>query len=61
MNIDIQNIIVLLIIAGCLLYVGRNILRFFRKGSQTAGCGCGCPGCSKSIKTKDCITPKSNK
>lgn len=49
----IQDIIVLLIVSGCLFYVGRNILRFFRKTAKSQiGCGCGCAGCPRASKQK---------
>lgn len=53
MNVGIQDIIVALITTGCLLYAGRNLLQFFRKGDKPrSGCGCGCSGCPKAAGTK---------
>ena len=48
-----QNIIIFLIIAACLFFIGRRIRRQL-DGSKT-GCGCSCSGCDNpSVKTKDC-------
>lgn len=46
----VQDIIVFLIVAGCLFYAGRHLLSLFKKGSS--GCGCGCSGCSKACVLK---------
>jgi len=40
-----QTIIVFLIVALALFFVGRRLYGSFKQDSQT-GCGCGCSGCS---------------
>jgi hypothetical protein len=55
-----QNIIIFIIIAACLFFIGRRIRRQL-KGSTGGGCGCsgGCGGCdAPAAKTKDCETKK---
>lgn len=50
-----QNIIVFIIIAACLFFIGRRIRRQL-DGNKT-GCGSSCGGCGNpSAKTKDCAT-----
>lgn len=61
MNVGIQDIIVALIMTGCLLYAGRNLLQFFRKGDKPrSGCGCGCSGCPKAAGAKKFVPLKVN-
>ena len=51
---DIQNILVYIIVALCVVYAGRHFLKFFKKKKpgQHPDCGCGCAGCRKGKQKK---------
>jgi len=51
-----QNLIVVLIIALAVLYVGR---RFYRSSKLEEGCGCGCSSCD--TEKKDCLPENSGR
>lgn len=53
----VQDIIVFMIVAGCLFYVGRHLLSFFKKGAS----GCGCAGCSKNCGLKKIYSMQKKK
>ena len=44
----VQEIIVYIIVALCVLYTIKHFLSFFRKGKKGGSkCDCGCGGCKK--------------
>ncbi|GBE13691.1 virus attachment protein p12 family protein [bacterium BMS3Bbin14] len=43
-----QNIIILLIIIGCAILIGRRLFRSLWSRGRESGCGCGCSGCGGS-------------
>jgi hypothetical protein len=54
-----QDIILILIIAACMFFIGRRIRR--QLGENKTGCGCSCSGCDDpSAKTKGCETKTSH-
>lgn len=51
---DIQNVLVYIIVACCLLWTGRHFFRtLIRRKGKSNGCGCGCSGCNGCPSHKD--------
>lgn len=43
---EMQDIIVYIIVAGCIVFMCRHYLKIiFRKKGKSPGCGCGCDSC----------------
>nr|WP_320011799.1 FeoB-associated Cys-rich membrane protein [uncultured Desulfobulbus sp.] len=51
-----QQIIVVVIVAMALFFLGRRLYNTFRHG-QTPGCGCGCSGCTDRSGSKSQKSP----
>jgi len=45
----VQNIIVIIILIACALYIGRRMYNNFRGTRKGGGCGCGCSDCGPDI------------
>ncbi|MCL7488250.1 MAG: FeoB-associated Cys-rich membrane protein [Desulfobulbaceae bacterium] len=41
----LQNIIVIIILIACALYIGQRMYNNFRNSRKGGGCGCSCSGC----------------
>ncbi|MBM9616051.1 FeoB-associated Cys-rich membrane protein [Desulfobulbus rhabdoformis] len=51
-----QQIIVVVIVAGAIFFLGRRLYKTFSSG-QTPGCGCGCSGCLDQTQSKSLKSP----
>lgn len=45
----LQNIIIIVILIACAIYIGRRMYASFRNSDKSGGCGCGCSGCGPDL------------
>ncbi|GAB4334239.1 MAG: hypothetical protein Kow0089_03340 [Desulfobulbaceae bacterium] len=55
----IQNIIIVVILAGCALYVGRRFYTNLRNNRSGCGCGADCTKCGPDLVSL-CSSPDSD-
>lgn len=52
-----QQILILIIVSLCAVYIGRRLYRNIRKPDSGRGCGCSCSGCESDIPS---VCPSKN-
>ena len=47
----LQNIIIIVILVACAIFIGRRMYANLRNSDKGRGCGCGCSGCGPDISS----------